>query len=708
MEISKNNVTLQWLIIFCVCIFGCGAYFVFDSPACIQRYLMAAMGFTNQEYMSLYTWYSAPNVVTCILGGVLIDMIGRRMGGIIFCTVIFVGQLIYSYSISNSSMGSEWLIAACVGRTVIGAGVEAVAVCSNCYLTWWFEGSKLKPLAFGLALSIWRMSSSVSLVTMLPLYNNINTVTPQDGMTGIFSSCVYKGCEGAAFNDNFTNMFDNGNKEHTELKNYYCYDKELWSTCEYSQENAKSFIEGDKSFCKDWATPEVRTFVDQTRMMESFDGRQCMSRSADTTFFSFDEDLCKCLDSNYMPRPENQLAELTKWGGVETKEMAKPFYWSDTLGEFTSRDLFDTKFALYKSSKNAFCKKNYGIEGVEFDTFANFEVKRGEGETDEDYQWRSRSEREAAILSPKAKYERTVVSFMEMLASNEVFAKDCKKSAILDDIPTDHTDARIEAASTIYYYMLSVTLISVAMSFFLYKIDGQAEANFKKENNVSDEKPEPFTVKGLIDAFKGIPGPIFILFGMCICFYVGVFTFITQAPMFFEKHSGLSAQTATVAAGMVYILAVPCNPILGSIVAKVENEQVFLMSAFVISGLAHLVMLSFRHVLAAFFGMFLLAIAYAIIGTTMWPLVGSLVDQKIVGKVFGLMFATQQLGLTVAAIVAGWINDNMGWVSLELFFVILQAVGALGGFVLIQMIGRSTPKDKKEEASSEEKIPMNE
>ena len=252
MEISKNNVSLQWAIIFCVCIFGCGAYFVFDSPACIQRYLMAAMGFTNQEYMSLYTWYSAPNVVTCILGGVLIDMIGRRTGGIIFCTVIFVGQLVYSYSISAAGMGSSMLFVACVGRTIIGAGVEAVAVCSNCYLTWWFEGSKLKPLAFGLALSIWRMSSSVSLVTMLPLYNDINQVSPQDGLTDQFSSCVYGGCAGAEFFDGTS--FDKDNDQHTTLKNYYCYDKEVWSTCEFSEENAKSFVENDKSFCNKWAT----------------------------------------------------------------------------------------------------------------------------------------------------------------------------------------------------------------------------------------------------------------------------------------------------------------------------------------------------------------------------------------------------------------------------------------------------------------------
>jgi MFS family permease len=89
-------------------------------------------------------------------------------------------------------------------------------------------------------------------------------------------------------------------------------------------------------------------------------------------------------------------------------------------------------------------------------------------------------------------------------------------------------------------------------------------------------------------------------------------------------------------------------------------------------------------------------LAYAIIGTTMWPLVGTLVPEKNVGKVFGLMFATQQLGLTIAAKLAGIIVDNFGFVTLELFFVVLQGVGAFGGFLLIGLIGKSTPKDKKD------------
>merc|ERR1712066_348338 len=141
--------------------------------------------------------------------------------------------------------------------------------------------------------------------------------------------------------------------------------------------------------------------------------------------------------------------------------------------------------------------------------------------------------------------------------------------------------------------------------------------------------------------------------------------------------------------------------LIGSIVATVENEQIFLMSAFILSGLAHFIMLSFKHILAAFGGMILLAISYAIIGTTMWPLVGTLVDGAVVGKVFGLMFATQQAGLTVAAVLAGWVNDKMGWVALEMFFVVLQGAGAFGGFLLIKMVGRSTPKDKPAETNGD-------
>lgn len=191
MAITRQDKRWQIIIIVCVCIFNAGAYFVFDAPATLQRYLQAAYNYSTTEYMDLYFWYSAPNIITCIGAGLIIDHIGRRIGGIIFCSFVAAGQLIFAIG-----MGISNTFVAILGRMVIGAGVETLAVCSSNYLTWWTDGSSLKNVAFGSALAIWRFSSSVSLMTVLPMYHGLNQVSPQDGTVGLgdLKSCTDDVC----------------------------------------------------------------------------------------------------------------------------------------------------------------------------------------------------------------------------------------------------------------------------------------------------------------------------------------------------------------------------------------------------------------------------------------------------------------------------------------------------------------------------------
>merc|ERR1712226_675405 len=99
------------------------------------------------------------------------------------------------------------------------------------------------------------------------------------------------------------------------------------------------------------------------------------------------------------------------------------FYWMENLGEYTSGDSFDTKFELAKTKKNEYCKNKYLIKDSDltFDTLADFKVDRKKEESDNDFNARQRRAKEIAIMSPKANYQRTVVSFMQMLNGNEVF-----------------------------------------------------------------------------------------------------------------------------------------------------------------------------------------------------------------------------------------------------------------------------------------------
>merc|ERR1719219_2180888 len=120
------------------------------------------------------------------------------------------------------------------------------------------------------------------------------------------------------------------------------------------------------------------------------------------------------------------------------------------------------------------------------------------------------------------------------------------------------------------------------------------------------------------------------------------------------------------------------------------------------STMGHIVMYLGTGALAAFGGMSLLAVGYALIGTTMWPLAGALVPDNVVGKVYGLMYAVQQLGLTIAAWASGALKEKYGWGAVEVFYIILEMVGIGLGIFLVMRLGVHSPTKKDDEKKNEE------
>ena len=71
-----------------------GSYFCYDNPGALQDIIKRDMKVSTSEYMTLYAWYSWPNVVLCFFGGFLIDKVfGIRMGAIIFAAFVTAGQV---------------------------------------------------------------------------------------------------------------------------------------------------------------------------------------------------------------------------------------------------------------------------------------------------------------------------------------------------------------------------------------------------------------------------------------------------------------------------------------------------------------------------------------------------------------------------------------------------------------------------------------
>lgn len=743
-NISKESIQCQTLVIFLVCMYGLGAYFVYDSPAAIQSYLLAATGMTSAEYMlNLYSFYSMPSVVTCIIGGILIDQVfGMRLSGIIFCVILTVGQAMFAFAIRKNVQGDTfWRYAAAIGRGVTGSGVESIAVCCNVYLSQWVQPS-LKPLAFGIAISAWRVSSTINLITLTPLYEAINTVDPRDGTASFFSTCVENDCNGGVMPDLNYTVFNDHHKlpesdPNRHAGNYYCYDQHIQEACSFGEGDHSEFMLGGNNFCSDFED-RMSEFTKSTNLK----GSGCLTRHRGR--FSFNMEICQCIDPYFYPSKDLVVGWSSRLSEKQKDEMdvdsllehfEDPFYWLPVFGEYKKGDEFTDKYNALREFKDLVCEMNFGLKSVsteKFDSMADSRKRWGninndipakklyglsQNDTLSDEKVAAYVQRQyrAAIIDPIKLSAKTVMAVVQKLNSPNIYARSCQGGAYLQQIPDDDTQERLKAASNVYFSQILICVFSCGMAGCLYFLDMKVEQRERETDpEFVEKKKEKLVMKDQIkiflDAWKRIPLSVWVLYVMCICFYVGVFTWVAQAPMFFEKYTGVSPSLARQSSAIIYLLAVILNPIVGALISAVGHEQLFLTSAYVLNGLGHLMMLTVKNTIAAICGPAILALSYAVIGATIWVLPSVLVDKDIQGQTFGLMFSLQNLGLTIGSIVAGKLRSEYGWRILEMFFIALQIVGGVLSLYIMKTVGISNPRPEPEverDAVEEEFQPKN-
>ena len=100
--------------------------------------------------------YSYPNTVLPIFGGIFLDMIGLRLGIMIFTTILTLGQGIFMIGGYKKSFGIML-----AGRVVFGLGGESMSVAQSAIVSKWFKGKELA-MALGLNISISRLGSVVN------------------------------------------------------------------------------------------------------------------------------------------------------------------------------------------------------------------------------------------------------------------------------------------------------------------------------------------------------------------------------------------------------------------------------------------------------------------------------------------------------------------------------------------------------------------
>ncbi len=149
------------------------------------------------------------------------------------------------------------------------------------------------------------------------------------------------------------------------------------------------------------------------------------------------------------------------------------------------------------------------------------------------------------------------------------------------------------------------------------------------------------------------------ILALCVLFYSVIFPFrSTFAIKYFQHAHELSLESAALLNSYVFLAAIFATPLFGWIADKYGRRALSMVFGSL------LLPLSFVGVVIGAGGLWLttvlLGISFSLIPAVLWPSVVKLAAASRLGTAYGLLFMMQAAGMTVANLVAGWLNDISG------------------------------------------------
>ncbi len=223
--------------------------------------------------------------------------------------------------------------------------------------------------------------------------------------------------------------------------------------------------------------------------------------------------------------------------------------------------------------------------------------------------------------------------------------------------------------------LLIIGLLNYAIFVLMdQKFDKQLIASGEKKEEASEEE---FQIKDLGKIFSS--KMFWLVALLCVLYYSAIFPFQRYAPNFLEVTLGIDAESAARLFSCFPILAMCLTPFLGALLDFKGKGATMLMVGAVIMIACHL---SFAYVLPAFPSKWLalllvvtLGVSFSLVPAALWPSVPKIIDSKILGSAYCIIFWIQNIGLCLVPLLIGKVLDATGGYTMPM--VIFSSFGIL-------------------------------
>jgi nitrate/nitrite transporter NarK len=196
-----------------------------------------------------------------------------------------------------------------------------------------------------------------------------------------------------------------------------------------------------------------------------------------------------------------------------------------------------------------------------------------------------------------------------------------------------------------------------------------------------EKSPEDeFHIKDLGAIFKS--KMFWIVALLCVLYYSAIFPFQRYATNFLEETLAIDAAVAARLFSCFPILAMCLTPLLGIFLDRIGKGATMLMLGSIIMIVCHL---SFAFVLPLFpqkwFAVLLivvLGVSFSLVPAALWPSVPKIIDEKVLGSAYCLIFWVQNIGLCLVPMLIGSLRQSTGGYTVPM--IVFSSFGVLAFF----------------------------
>ncbi len=251
---------------------------------------------------------------------------------------------------------------------------------------------------------------------------------------------------------------------------------------------------------------------------------------------------------------------------------------------------------------------------------------------------------------------------------------------------------------------VAVLLLLIGLiSFICYAVmDKKLDAQGAEE-----EKDDPFRIS---DLGKILSSKVFWLVALlCVLYYSAIFPFQKYAINMLQCNLGYTSEQA----GLVFFVfplgAAAITPFLGNYLDRKGKGASMLMLGAILMILCHLsfalLLPATESVLVAYLSIILLGISFSLVPAALWPSVPKLVDGKLLGSAYAVIFWIQNIGLYAFPMIIGSViqSSNPGVTNpLEYNYTVPMLVFASLGVLALLLGFWLKTEDKKKGYGLEE------